>query len=714
MVFKFKGNRYEYEKVEDFDAAELPEVHPCTSGKHKDKYLELSCAFDIETSTIDEDHATMYVWSFAIGKQTIIGRTWEQFVDLCRRISLHYDLNGIDVRLLCWVHNFSYEWSFCRKWFEFKEDNRGKVVFATSERNVIYACTTFNIEFRDSYILTARSLKKLPAAYGFADRIKKLTEDAEYDYKKIRNSETPLSIAEIAYSINDVQILALWHKYYIVPTFIRSEKKIPLTSTGIVRAELKSSFKKMPKEQREYWRRKIDRSFPDMDTYGIMITWLYRGGFVHSNRAHVGYTLINEDFGSVDFKSSYPAVMLHEKYPMRFVQKDTQWFYDNVHDGKRPCINHKLLKEFAYHGFFTFVNIRSKTSHALESISKLYYSENVYEDNGRVISADVLQVCLCDVDFLNYMDCYEWDNVTCDSLFIADKEYLPEYLRDIVLKYFWQKETYSKDDPERNLAKAKLNSCYGMCVTGLFNATWKLNEDNDLEVIDSDINWRKIISSQILLPQWGIWVSAYARRALIGTMMRIQDTEDVAYCDTDSMKMCNITNNMYVINAYNDRMRRINGTMYVGEYDRKIFKDLGIFDYEGKYLKAKFMGAKRYIHTDIHVSDGKSRLSHEVTVAGLPKHALIEYCKDNNADIYDVFNFGMQLTEMYADKLQAVYNDEGFTDMPVTDYMGHTVLQTERSCVSLVDTTFEMWAKRDYIILLEKILAERRLKFGRH
>ena len=55
----------------------------------------------------DNKRALMYVWQMAINGTTIIGRTWEQFIDLLNKISDYLNL-GPDKRLIIWVHNLSF------------------------------------------------------------------------------------------------------------------------------------------------------------------------------------------------------------------------------------------------------------------------------------------------------------------------------------------------------------------------------------------------------------------------------------------------------------------------------------------------------------------------------------------------------------------------------------------------------------------------------
>ena len=61
----------------------------------------------------------------------------------------------------------------------------------------------------------------------------------------------------------------------------------------------------------------------------------------------------------------------------------------------------------------------------------------------------------------------------------AKYNYLPDYVRKTVIKYFIQKETLPKDSPEYMLAKRKLNSCFGMAATGLPEREIVLNKDTN-------------------------------------------------------------------------------------------------------------------------------------------------------------------------------------------------------------------------------------------
>lgn len=704
--FFFINNEvFTYIKYCDFDTSFLPKIKKrIYKGKYnRRKYVHIGCGFDIETTKIPgTDYTTMFVWQFAIGDLTIIGRTWDELRSLLKDLSDFYELDE-KYRLLVFIHNEKYEWSFIKnqlKWYERvwfdKETGETKSkldVFALDYRTIIKATTNNFIEFRDSYALTGMGLAKLAENYKLG--IKKLVGD--FDYSKPRHSGTKLTDLELAYCINDVQILSKFYHKYIYPTFIKKGHNIPLTSTGIVRDELKRTFKSIEEKDRNKLKRKLHKCFPNEENYETLMNYVYRGGFVHANINRANAKFEAEIMGSYDFKSSYPAVMLHEKYPWHFRKEDPEWFYING-------FNKKVLKNIAYYGEFKIRDITRKTSHSIESENKIVdYSEDAVFDNGRLMSASWIVVWLTEQDVLNYLDMYNVEHPgqwSCYEIHISEKEELPHYLIDLVLKYFYLKETLEKDSLEYNLAKAKLNSFYGMCCTAILFEDLAYNEKTGLmELTGNNQSYSKAIEKLILLPQWGIWISAYARRNLIKTFAKLKN--DAIYGDTDSAKCLNILANKYIFDDYNNVMSRMNKNMYIGNYDRDIFKNIGKFDFEGKILSFKTLGCKRYIYTDIHKNKEtqKYELNTTVKAAGIVKGTFQKYCKENNLDMYEEFTDGLKLDENYSDKLTSIYIDEPF-EYELTDYLGETKIVSENSCVTLKETTVAINMSQTYILLL--------------
>lgn len=687
------------------------------SHHKKNIYLDLGCGFDIETSRIPEtDYSTMYVWQFAIDDLTVLGRTWDEFNQFIELLGKHYHLDS-NHRLLVYIHNEKFEFSFMKgqvKWLMKDVKQNGMIVdtrpdiFATDDRTVIKATTYNFIEFRDSYILTQLSLGKLAKDYQLG--ISKLKGDL--DYTLTRHFGTELTLQEIAYCINDVQILQKFYHKYVREYFIKQEKKIPLTMTGILRDELKFAISKMPKKERNKYRRMIREALPDdYYVYDIMINQLFRGGYNHANRKYadkyLGIDETGDTLGSEDFKSSYPAVMLHNKFPYKFEDADTSMFYVYAKD-RKWCENN------AYWGLFTIYNVDSKTNHALESENKLVdYSDDAEFDNGRLISASWVRTFLTEQDVLNYFDFYTVDDLMqwdCESLFVSPKKELPKVLKDMVLKYFALKETLKKGTIEYAIAKAKLNSLYGMCVSAMIYGDLRFNEDNLLfEDGGCEKGYADACRNAFLLPQFGIWITAYARRNLVHTFAKLGD--DAKYGDTDSAKYTNVIGNEYIFKDYNDRMIRINKTMYVGDYDRNLYLKLGTFDFEGKMYRFKTLGCKRYLYTEVEYNkdENKYELVTQSTVAGMTKGSLVNYCDKNDLNPYDEFTNGLTLSEDDADKNTCKYTDESF-EVSLTDYMGNTTIVREKSCCTIAPIGFSMTLTKDYMNLIGIIINTQTIK----
>lgn len=698
MTFKFEGNIYNYIPFKQLREEDLPEA----KRAYKSHYLNLDCAFDIETSSYQSMKVSwMYMWQFAINDITIIGRTWEEFRQLIKMIGDHYQNDRKD-RILCWIHSASYEWSFMKNWIPgYMKGRYGyPEVFALSPREVIKLCTDNGIEFRDSSVLTNVSLKKLAADYKTG--LKKLTE--VMDYKEVLTPDTPLDNARIAYAINDVQILAKFNKYYIKPYYLKKGYDIPLTSTAIVRNEMKRRFKKLPAKYKNSYKKRVRTAFPSKLDYTFIMKWLYRGGYVHSSIADTFELFVNEDMWSLDFKSSYPAVMLHNKFPYRFVKrKASEWY--------KICNDKRYMEDNAFYVHLEFKNIRIKTTHAIESKHKLLHVENGLYDNGRLVSADKIEVVLTELDWLTYNDFYNWDTVRCLTYHVASKEELPIFLREMVLEYFELKEKTPKDTLDYVLIKAMLNSLYGMCVSGLFNDQLVLTEEGLLEPTGMEKPYEVIVKNQILLPYFGIWISAYARRNLLSIVAKLD--ADNAYSDTDSSKVFNYYGNKYIFDAYNDRIRRINKTMYVGDHDRSVYKDLGCFMVEDKYIKFRTNGCKRYIYTtsSYDKETGKYHLEDHVTIAGMRKGSLQNKAMNEKRDIYELFEDGLELDKLESDKLTSVYTDKEFT-LDVIDKDGRESIIYEKSCVTLVDIGFKMKIDNLYLQYYEAYKQKEKLIVG--
>lgn len=207
------------------------------STNKKERYYNIPCSFDIETTSFfrtngnePEKVSIMYVWAFGICDKVIMGRTWDELVTMLNTISELLNLSR-DLRLICYVHNLAFDFSFFHPWLEFTK------VFAISSRKPVYALTTLGIEFRCSYLLSGKSLEKLGSDLR-KYKVQKMVGDL--DYNLVRHQKTALSKKEMGYISNDVRVVMA----YIRETIEREGDNIaniPLTKTGYVRRYCRNS-----------------------------------------------------------------------------------------------------------------------------------------------------------------------------------------------------------------------------------------------------------------------------------------------------------------------------------------------------------------------------------------------------------------------------------------------------------------------------------------
>ena len=80
---------------------------------------------------------------------------------------------------------------------------------------------------------------KVAHSGGTATETQKAKRDLDYTIP--RNYKTPLNDIEMGYCLSDVAILAEFSKY-IFDTYIKPEKYIPMTKTGLLRREVKKAM----------------------------------------------------------------------------------------------------------------------------------------------------------------------------------------------------------------------------------------------------------------------------------------------------------------------------------------------------------------------------------------------------------------------------------------------------------------------------------------
>ena len=667
----------------------------------KIEYLNLECGFDIETSSTytseGKKFAFMYIWTFGIKDENHIihGRSWEEFISLCNNLKEHYKLSE-ERRLICYVHNLGYEFQFMRKYFNWVD------VFSIDERKPLKALTDLGIEFRDSYLLSGFSLEN--TARNLTEHtIEKM--EGDLDYELLRHSETPLTDKEMGYIRNDVIIIL----YYITEQIkiYGDITKIPLTNTGRVRNYVRNrcyytnkNHSKSSAGKYQRYRDIMEDLTLTKDVYNMLARG-FMGGFTHANANYTGELL--PDITSIDFASSYPAVMLAEKFPMSKPIKTT---FTKEKDFNYYRKNYALIFNIKFTNLISKINQENYLSE-----SKCYEKVKVQENNGRVYRAESLITTITEIDFEIIEQCYSWDSAEVNEVYRFHKGYLPKSIIESTIDLYKDK-TVLKDvegyETEYVLSKGMLNSIYGMTVTRvirddiIYNDEWEIEKANINEQIE-EYNKSK---SRFLYYPWGVWITAYARRNLWYGIIKMGD--DYIYSDTDSIKFKNFNKYKPFIETYNEHILNKIKKMclhYKIDYNRLepktkegVTKPIGVFEIDGHYKRFKTLGAKRYL---VEFESGEM----EMTVAGLSKKNGLKYLQENNknnTDVFKAFNDEMYIPAEHTGKMTHTYIDEPM-EFKLQDYLGNEGLGSSLSGVHLEKADFTLSLARQYIDFIKNL-----------
>ena len=658
---------------------------PVVTNNKKISFYNVPCAFDIEVSSFyynGEKNASMYIWQFGILNWVTYGRTWEEYQNFLAVLSEVLGLSE-DMRLVVYVHNLAYEWQFVRKILKWDK------VFFLDERKPVYAITG-GYEFRCSLKLSSKSLAKVGEDLV---KYKEHKHVGDLDYQLNRFHSTPLTDEELGYCEADIRVLLAY-----IQEKIETDKQIdyiPLTNTGYVRNHCRKACFRKYKD----YKRLMSELTLDADEYSQLKRG-FAGGFTHANARYVaeGKEKPLENVGSFDFTSSYPAVMLTEQFPM-----SKSKLIGHIDDWNQF---HYYLNNYCCLFDVTLTNVFPKVDydHPI-SRSKLIKFEGITEDNGRIVSADVMSLTMTEQDWFVFDSFYNYERIEIRMFRIYEKRFLPKPFYRAILELY-KKKTILKDveGEEINymISKNMLNAAYGMIVTDIVREVIEYDYENseytkpikpDLEEAIEKYNKA---TKRFLFYPWGVWVTAYARRNLFSGILACG--EDYIYSDTDSIKIFNPEKHMDYINDYNNKLLSkiekistylgIDSTEYAPKNKKGVSKPIGIWEYEGTYKRFKTLGAKRYLYEK---QDGK----YVLTVAGVNKKKACEYLVKKYGDPFKGFTHDLIVPEEYSGRLTLTYIDKP-CDGVTKDYLGNTCEFHEKSFIHMEPSEYNLTMSSEY------------------
>lgn len=644
-------------------------------------------SFDIETTSTyvnGEKQAFMYIWMFGIAENVFYGRTWDDFLLFMSQLSSQLELSN-ERKIIVYVHVLAFEFQFIYKLFKWES------VFALNPHKPVYARTINGIEFRCSYLLSGYRLEKL-ADNLVNHNIEKLVGNLNYDL--IRTHKTPLTEEELAYCENDIMIL----QYYIYEQIEEHKNNIayvPLTNTGRVRNYCRR--KTLNADYRRY--SALMRSLTLTPEQYSQMKRAFQGGFTHAAYLHSGKIIKNVT--SKDFASSYPYVMVSEKYPMSSPKSVDDLEYFEYYIDNFCCVFDVEFSQLESIGW----------EHPI-SVSRCFEKEKVITDNGRVVIAKRIKTTITEQDYRIIEQFYDWKDMTVTNMYIMYRDYLPrEFIMAIL--HLYSNKTSLKDvlgkEIEYQRSKGMINSCFGMTVTDIardeiiFSGSDWIRDKPDLEEAMDKYNRSK---RRFLYYPWGVWITAYARRNLFTGIYEFG--KDYVYADTDSIKVINIDKHMDYINSYNEGVEqklramcdhyKIPFQLTEPKAPNGKRKRLGVWADDGEYTRFKTLGAKRYM---VEENDNIN-----ITVSGLNKAKTVPYLLEEYGDkIFEAFEDDLKIPADYTGKMTHTYIDEErvFT---ITDYMGITAEVRSPSGVHLEKAPYELSLSQAYIDYLKGIREE--------
>lgn len=682
------------------------------------EYWNVPFSFDIETTSFmvnAQRRATMYAFVFGVFGKVFVGRYWDDFILMYETMVNVFGL-GAKRKAVIWVHNLGYEFQWIRMKFRWTD------VFAIDDRRPVRAETKDGLIFRCSYYLSGYSLEKV-GEHLTKHHIEKMVGDL--DYSVMRNSETPLTLKEWRY---------IYHDGLVVMAYIAEEiekytyiHRIPLTKTGVVRRYMKdcclfekASHKDVKSHKFGDYRRIMMNETLDVSEYRLARR-AFQGGFTHCNAVHMG--VICEDVQSMDFTSSYPSVMIAEKYPCTKGKMVMISSWDEFIELDRR--GYLLICSVRIHG----LSSKEMGDHPISVSDDMSNTVPTRQDNGRIVDSDLVSICATNIDLKIYKAFYDWESIEFGMSYIYMKDYLPtDFVKGIISLYKDKTRLKGVEGKEREYmyAKENLNSCYGMCVTDISRE--KISYDNEVgwmtdeKEIEKDIKRYNESKSRFISYLWGVFVTAYARRNLFTAIYELKD--DYIYADTDSVKYCHPSKHKKYFDDYNENEKRKlklacerHGIPFEDVSPKTIkgkVKTIGLWDDDGHYARFKTLGAKRYL---AEYDDGHLLL----TIAGVGKKAGLDYLRwkyRDNDSIFRAFSRNLVFPSAYSPSKGTVKSGTGkqtvvFLDEPyegvLIDFRGVKAEYREDSGVYMESASYSMGITQTYI---DFVLNAREVRIG--
>lgn len=581
-----------------------------------------SCTYKISCfKDKDINVGTMYIGQFKVDNEYYLFRTWVEFVDILKELSVKYKTT-LKHNMYIYVDKLAELYIFTRKILSINsmKYRKNKVFELITDYGIIFRCISS----------TTGENYSLP----FTEKI--YTSESDITSDDIKELTT----------INDkicdvVDIMIKENEYITRVNFSYVGDVVKEMSTTLLYN--KSDKGTITNECKEYANTMKSLIIPNLECYKDLRNSI-KGAFVGYNKNDINTTIDN--VCSYDFNSSYLATMVCEEFPLsEFELVDLQTISDNE--------LHKHIKYSACIINVTFINISSKllVENYIHKEQVLHSNQADYNDTNTLIHAKAINITVNDVDFKEICKYYSIEEIHINKMWIARKSYLPKVLIKYIIDAY-DKKTQLKGvkDKEREYAKnkCKANMIYGLSIVDALRD----NEYNEHLTEEERINAYNDRKKYLWYP-WGIYVCSYAKRNLFSGISALGN--DFKYCDTDCVKFTNYDKHKEYFDNYNSDIENklkirckvykidynlVNPTTIKGEH-----KLLGAWDYEG-CGKLKYVGRKCYIENIKGYT--------QAVITGISKVKVREYLNSTNKDWFEMFNKSFEIPKEYSGTYNAV------------------------------------------------------------
>lgn len=690
-------------------------------AKQSHKLMRIACGFDIETNK----DGFMYIWQFSYyvkgyhdEPQYIIGRTWQQFMDLINLVIMPFTIKDKNVRktylkdnkqlkvqkgeLLIGVHNLKFEWQWIRSIFRWSN------VFSSDARAPYYAILEgindkmSGIKFVDTLKLWPMPLKKVPKVTN--GKLQKAVNDLDYNIP--RNSQTELTTTEMGYCTNDVGILS-YALDYLFDNFIIPEGKVPVSQTSQIRHKILKEADSVDNNGKKKYKHilnlvKISVMSIQMYKYlrGQEIVFndkkhhlaFFEAGYTHANALYSA--AIQSDIFHFDYTSSYPYVMLTENYPYEIIEEfissdvDDYWFDDRT----------DFILELELD------NVEPNTTFGVLSKSKCVVINEIL-DNGKIYKASKVICIKTRREWETYKKYYTC-TVKVRKAYRCKLAPLPAYVtKNIIEQYHIKAEIKMKGlnkhpDYVNKYEEAKqfVNGIFGMMVTEIHLENFEIDDGHNL-VKKSRLleEIQREMAKSPLLAQWGMFVTMYARTRLLDDIWVLRNS--FVYSDTDSAFFHRNPDFLKYIEKRNSEIKAENMELFKDE----MLEDIGCYDLEKHCNRFKTCGAKCYIE-EWDEPDKETGHLWAPTISGIAKDVFYDFCVNNKFDPFDLVESAFIQKEL-THKLVPEYFDSP-RKMIVTDAQGHSEEMFEITSQRLKEVEWTNSLPEKYARLIQQIQVE--------